>query len=374
MDGSDSILQGEQLPLAERLRTRIVRDGALTFHDWMAAALYDDCEGYYRRADLARWGRAGDYRTSPERSPLFAATFARYFAALHETLGSPARFMLHEAGAGAGDFAVIVLETLAHDHPRVFGVTRYVIDEIGEASRARIAARLAPFADRVEFRSLNESDAPPCEGVVFSNELIDALPVHRVRVMGGRLRELCVGLDGAGKFSWVEREPSTPRLAEHFARLGVSLSEGQCAEVNLEADDWIASCASRLARGYVVTVDYGATARGLYDKALRPEGTLRAFRAHRFCEDLLASPGEQDITSSVNWTQLERAGRDAGLETISLERLDKFLMRAGALEQLESLTARAADEAERASLSLSAREMLLPGGMGESFQVLVQKK
>lgn len=370
---SDSTFQNEP-PLAARLRERIARDGALTFRDWMAAALYDEREGYYRRANITRWGRAGDYRTSPERSPLFAATFARYFASLHDSMGSPARWTIHEAGAGAGDFALIALETLERDHARVFETTRYVIDEVGEAARALNASRLAPFAGRVEFRSLDESGAPPCEGIVFSNELVDALPVHRVRVSGGRLRELCVGLDAAGNFFWVERDPLTPRLAEHFARLGVTLSEGQSAEVNLEADEYVAACASRLARGYVVTVDYGATARELYDNVLRPGGTLRAFRAHRFCEDLLANPGEQDITSSVNWTQLERAGRDAGLETISFERLDKFLMRAGALAQLESLSTRAADEAERAGLLVSAREMILPGGMSESFQVLVQKK
>ena len=373
MHTGNPILQNEQ-PLAARLRERIARDGALTFRDWMAAALYDERGGYYRRADITRWGRAGDYRTSPERTPLFAATFARYFAALHEALGSPARWTIHEAGAGAGDFALVALETLAREHPRVFDATRYVVDEIGEASRARAAALLAPFADRVEFRSLREFGATDDVGVVFSNELIDALPVHRVRMSGGRLRELYVGLDAAGNFYWEEREPSTPRLAEHFARLGVSLKEGQSAEVNLEADEWIAACAARLARGYVVTVDYGATARELYDAALRPDGTLRAFRAQRFCEDLLASPGGQDITSTVNWTQLERAGLGAGLETISLERLDRFLMRAGALEQLESLAARAADEAARAGLLVSAREVILPGGMGESFQVLVLKK
>jgi SAM-dependent MidA family methyltransferase len=373
MHTSDPTPPDEQ-PLDARLRERIARGGALTFREWMAAALYDERGGYYCRAGIARWGRAGDYRTSPERSPLFAATFARYFAALHETLGSPARWTIHEAGAGAGDFALVALETLEREHPRVFDATRYVVDEIGEASRARVAARLARFADRVEFRGLREPDAPPGEGVIFSNELIDALPVHRVRLRGGRLREMYVGLDEAGNFSWEEREPSTPRLAEHFARLGVALSEGQSAEVNLEAGGWIAACAARLARGYVVTVDYGATARELYDAALRPGGTLRAYRAQRFCEDLLASPGAQDITSTVNWTQLERAGRDAGLEAVSLERLDKFLMRAGALTQLGSLAARAADEAGRARLLVSAREMILPGGMGESFQVLVQKK
>ena len=364
----------QEPPLAARLRDRIAREGALTFRDWMAAALYDEGGGYYRRSDLARWGRAGDYRTSPERTPLFAATFARYFAALHEDLGAPARWTIHEAGAGAGDFALVALETLSREHPRVFDATRYLIDETSEASRARISARLAPFADRVEFRSLLGAGAEAGVGVVFSNELIDALPVHRVRASGGRLRELCVGLDGAGNFSWVEREPSTPRLAGHFERLGVSLSEGQCAEVNLEADAWIAACASRLARGYVVTVDYGASAPGLYDAATRRDGTLSAFRSHRICEDLLAAPGEQDITASVNWTQLERAGRGAGLETISLEGLGGFLMRAGALAQLESLAARAADEGERAALLVSARELILPGGMGESFQVLVQKK
>jgi SAM-dependent MidA family methyltransferase len=364
----------EQPPLAERLRERIRRGGAISFRDWMAAALYDEREGYYLRADIARWGPAGDYRTSPERTPVFAATFARHFAALHESLGSPARWTIHEAGAGAGDFALVALETLARDHPRVFDATRYVVDEIGEAARRRVAARLAAFADRVGFARVGEPGAAARAGVVFSNELIDALPVHRVRVTGGRLRELCVGLDAGGNFCWEERAPSTPRLAEHFARLGVSLSEGQCAEVNLEAGEWIAQCASRIARGYAVTVDYGASARELYDNTLRPDGTLRAFRAHRFREDLLASPGEQDITATVNWTQLERAGRAAGLEAISLERLDRFLMRADALEQLESLTARAADEAERAALRVSARELILPGGMGESFQVLVQKK
>jgi SAM-dependent MidA family methyltransferase len=373
MHTSDPTLRHEP-PLAARLRERIMREGVMTFRDWMEAALYDEGGGYFRRADINRWGRAGDYRTSPERSPLFAATFARYFAALHETLGAPSRWTIYEAGAGAGDFALVALETLEHEHPRVFDATRYVVDEVGEASRATVASRLSPFADRVEFRSLGESDAPPGAGVIFSNELIDAQPVYRVRVTDGRLRELRVGLDAGGNFSWVEREPSTPRLAEHFARFGVSLSEGQCGEVNLEADEWIAACAARLERGYVVTVDYGATARELYDAAARPRGTLRAFRAQQFCQDLLASPGEQDITSTVNWTQLERAGRDAGLETVSLERLDRFLMSAGALEQLESLAARAADEAGRTSLLVAAREMILPGGMAESFQVLVQKK
>lgn len=364
-----------QPPLVERLRAKVARAGAISFHDWMAAALYDEREGYYRRHDLTRWGRTGDYRTSPERTPLFAATFARYFASLHEQLGSPARWTIYEAGAGSGDFARVALQTLACDHAEVFRATHYVIDEIGEDARRVAATKLAPFAEQVEFRRFAEPVGDVAhDGIVFSNELFDALPVHRVRMSGGRLRELCVGLDADGNFKWIEREPSTPRINEHFARFGVELSGGQCAEVNLAAEDFVRRFASLITRGFVVTVDYGASAEELYNASLRPRGSLRAFRAHRLSDDLLASPGEQDITATINWSQLIRAGSEAGLETVLLERQDKFLLRANVVVQLEAMSARAADEGERANLRVAAREMILPGGMNESFQVLVQKK
>src|SRR5436305_2054522 len=121
--------QSNSQHLAERLRERIRREGAIPFRDWMKSALYDEHEGYYARRDLKRWGRAGDYRTAPERSPLFAATFARYFAGLYEELGAPHSWTIFEAGAGAGHFASGVLETLRRDDPHTFAALRYVIDE-----------------------------------------------------------------------------------------------------------------------------------------------------------------------------------------------------------------------------------------------------
>ena len=366
----------QQMPLAERLRAMIGREGALSFRDWMDAALYDEREGYYRRADRTRWGRVrGDYRTSPERSPLFAATFACYFAALHAELGAPHTWTILEAGAGAGDFARVALETLERQHPRVFQATRYYIDEASDDTAARARENLAAFADRVEFcrdglrRGLSFET-----GVIFSNELLDAFPVHRATMRGGRLRELCVALDEVGGFCWSEQEPTTPLLAEHFARLGVALAEGHTAEVNLEAEAWMKRAAAMLQRGYLLTVDYGAEAEELYQSTRRRDGTLRGFRAHEFVPDVLAHPGEHDLTTTINWTQVRRAGEAAGLETISFERQDEFLLRTGLLEQLERLTSHLDDEAERLRLRLGAREMILPGGMGESFQVLVQKK
>lgn len=374
-------------PLDARLLARVRREGRLTFREWMAAALYDERGGYYSRPGLERWGRAGDYRTSPERTPLFAATFARYFAKLHEELGSPNGFTLVEAGGGAGRFARVVLDTLQRDAPEVFDSLRYVFDESGTDSRTRAAALLTPHAERVEFRSLQDLSGKHQHStdehqdltthgafVVFSNELLDALPVHRVVMRGERLRELYVVDDARGGFAWEEGEPSTPRLAEHFARFGVTLGEGQFAEVNLEAEEWITRAASLEGNGFVVTVDYGDDARSLAEAPHRREGTLRAFSGHRFVEDPLSNPGAQDLTTTVNWTQLVEAGERAGLKTIALERLDTFLLSAGLLEQLERELALARDEAERSALRLGAREMILPGGMAASFQVLVQKK
>jgi SAM-dependent MidA family methyltransferase len=360
--------------LAERLRERIRRAaGAISFRDWMQAALYDERDGYYCRHELPRWGRAGDYRTSPERSPLFAATFARYFAELYAELGAPEVFWIIEAGAGAGHFAEELLETLRPWYPQVFAATRYVFDEASEDARQRAKLRLAPFAERVEFRRLCEIETASVEGIIFANELLDAFPVHRVRMRDGKLFELYVREDETGAFCWIEGEPGTSRLQEYFEREGISLCEGQTAEVNLEAEDWIASAASALNRGYLVTVDYGAEAVELYQTPQRRQGTLRAFHRHQFADDPLTHPGEHDLTTSVDWTHIRRAGEAAGLRTISFERQDQFLLRAGLLEQLERRVAELHSEAEALVLRSSARTLILPGGMSDSFQVLVQK-
>jgi SAM-dependent MidA family methyltransferase len=360
--------------LAENLRERIRREGPISFRDWMDAALYDERDGYYARRDLKRWGRTGDYRTAPERSLLFAATFARYFAGMYEELGAPESWTIFEAGAGAGHFALGVLETLRRDHPGVFSATRYVIDEVSADGLRRASQCLKGFADSVRFRSLADIREPVNEGIVFANELLDAFPVHRVKLRDGKLFEFCVGLDEEGRFVWMEREPGLPRLASYFARCGVELCEGQVAEVNLEIEEWMTSAASVFKSGYLVLVDYGAEARELYTAPHRREGTLRAFSQHRFAEDVLARPGEQDLTTTVDWTNVKRIGEKLGLKAVSFERQDEFLLRAGLLEQLLEMTAATENETEALVLRSSVRELILPGGMSQSFQVLVQKR
>jgi SAM-dependent MidA family methyltransferase len=360
--------------LSAHLRERIKRDGAISFHDWMQAALYDEREGYYRRAGLKRWGREGDYRTSPERSPLFAQTFARFFASLYEESGKPPNWTIHEAGAGAGHFAQGVLETLRSSFPHVFDATRYIVDEISADARSLIHDRLASFGSHVEYNHLSDSINASDAGIVFANELLDAFPVHRVTSRDGRLRELFVGTNSAGEFIWTEGNPSTPLLSDYLDRLNVELAEGQLAEINLHAVGWLKHAAARINRGYLVLVDYGAEAIQLYDTGLRPRGSLRVFHRHRFIEDVLQEPGEHDITTTVDWTTVKRVCREAGLELVSFERQDRFLLRAGLLEELARATADAASEAASLSISTTAREMILPGSMSESFQVLVARK
>ena len=360
--------------LAERIRERIRRAGPITFCDWMRMALYDNDEGYYCRSDRQKWGRAGDYRTSPERSSLFAATFARYFAQLHDQLGCPRQWTIVEVGAGDGRFASRVLQTLQNSFPSVFGASRYVVDEASSYSRSLARERLKPFgafAGRVEFRALDHVRIDP--GIVFSNELLDAFPVHRVVRHEGQLQEFYVTVGADGDFQWIVGVPSTPRLADYFAQ-SIQPAEGQVAEVNLEIDEWLRKVSRVIQAGYLITVDYGANAEELYSSAVRHQGTLRSFYNHQIVENILARPGEQDLTTTIDWTFVKRTGETLGFETVEFDRQDKFLIAAGLLNQLEVEAQGSESEADKLRLSTAAREMILPDGMAAHFQVLVQKK
>src|SRR5438128_802818 len=234
-------------PIAERLRERIKCEGPITLRDWMDTALYDQYEGYYCRHDRRRWGREGDYRTSPERNSLFAATFAHYFAGLYEELSRPAEWTVFEVGAGDGEFACSVLETLQRHFPRVFSATHYVVAEAGAESISRIRKRLEPFSARVEFNSLNDISIET--GIIFSNELLDSFPVHQVTIHEGRLCELYIAVNGDEDFIWSAGPPSTPELDEYLKTSAIHLKEGQVAEVNLAVGKWLSLAAKKLSSG-----------------------------------------------------------------------------------------------------------------------------
>lgn len=353
--------------LSERLRELIRREGSITFHDWMKAALYDPQGGYYQQAGRQRWGRKGDYRTSPERSELFASTFARYFV----KLASETELTIVESGAGDGSFAAGVLRTLRDQFPSHFAETRYVVCELSDDARGRVQERLREFGERVQLCS-DWDQVNVDSGIYFSNELLDAFPVHRVVRNGEWLSEIYVAVDANGEFVWSTGPFSTPRLAEFIDAYSIEFAPGQIIEINLAIDDWLGAISEKLEKGFLITIDYGAEMDELYDPTLRPDGTLRGFSGHGFVDNLLADPGEYDLTASVNWTQVKNVGEKLGWSVIEFAPQDKFLLKAGLPEQLQYRLARAQSEAEKVSLTTGAREMILPGGMASSFQVLVQ--
>jgi SAM-dependent MidA family methyltransferase len=361
--------------LAARLRERIKNEGPIPFYEWMKAALYDRQDGYYCRMDRQKWGREGDYRTSPERSSLFAATFARYFARFYEELGRPAKWTLVEVGAGEGHFANGVLQTFQKFFPDVFAATSYVVDEVSAHSQSLARQRLEAFADRVVFKALDEIQIDP--GVVFSNELLDAFPVHRVTVDNHELKEFYVDVGASGKFEWVLNRPTAGALArfkKYFEDCGVELREGRVAEISLDIEAWLGKVANKIRAGFLVTVDYGAAAEDLYSSAGRQYGTLRGFRRHNFVDNLLSRPGEKDLTTTINWSFVKSVGSRLGFEVVAFEQQDRFLMASGLLDQLEVALRQCKGDAERLGLSVAAQEMILPAGMASYFQVLVQRK
>ncbi|HLA11284.1 MAG TPA: SAM-dependent methyltransferase [Pyrinomonadaceae bacterium] len=358
--------------MKEKLQARIREVGPITFREWMNAALYDFEHGYYCAPDRVRWGRDGDYRTSPERTELFANTCARYAQELYRDLGEPPVWTFLEAGAGSGDFALGFLGRLQQLDQSCFQTCRYVIDEKSEALRASIGKRQGQLLDRIEFSVIETRDT--FEGIVFANELLDAFPVHRVTWRDERLLEYFVTVDDNGAFEWQLGEASTDNLHGYFQRLGLKPRDQQIVEVNLGIQDWFAAVREKLSRGFQIVIDYGAKGDELLHSPLRQSGTLRAIRRHQLVPDVFADPGEQDLTTTIDWTYVQRLAVDYGFRVKEFLSQDKFLLKSGFLEELESRLLHAESEAEKQQISGEAREMILPTGMAAAFQVLVLAK
>ena len=356
-------------PLAELLAERIRRYGPLTFADFMRECLYHPVHGYYSKAESAR---LADYYTSVDVHPVFGRLLARQFAEMWEHLGCPAEFTLVEAGAGVGRLAAHILDFSESKLPAFYNALRYVAIERSSARREQAAARLKRHAEAGHFVSSVEIPPHIPTGCLFSNELLDALPVHRVLVQEGALKEIFVGL-ADGHFTDIVAALSTCAITEYFSTQGITLQAEQQAEAVLEACDWIAEVGRRLERGYVLTIDYGHRAAELFDDH-HMRGTLLAYQDHRVTENYYASPGEQDLTAHVNFTALETWGRRSGLETAGLTSQTAFLLALGQRNEFSDLYDAGQTETERARSRLQLKTLIYPEGMGERFQVLIQQK
>jgi SAM-dependent MidA family methyltransferase len=350
--------------LAARIRDEIRRDGPMPFARFMELALYDPDGGYYRSED-ARPGRPGDFLTAPELHPIFGEMLARAVLHVWEGLGRPEPFTIREYGAGDGALASSLLGAL--NATSLGAVVRYQPVEVADRRIDGLRERLAAdgCAD-----ALQPTSDEPITGVVLANEVLDALPVHRVRRRGNELRELAVDLGSGDAFIETEIAPASQELGARLATEGIELVDGQTAEIALALDGWIANTAAGLRRGLLLQIDYGAPARELYDSVRRRDGTLRAYVRHQVGDDPYRFVGRQDLTAHVDVTAVERAAAAAGLETIGITTQAEALMGLGIEGRLREIQADPATTIEDYTLLRSALMRLLdPAAMGR-FRVM----
>lgn len=357
---------GEDEVLAAAIRDEIRRDGPMPFARFMQLALYDPDRGYYRSGD-ARPGRSGDFITAPELHPIFGATLSGLVVETWERLGRPSPLTVREYGAGTGALAVAMLDALGGGP--LAGTVAYEPVEVDGRRLVALRDRLA--ADGLADALVAATDpVRPVDGVVLANEVLDALPVHRVRQVRGRLRELAVGVAEDGSLVEVEIEPSTPALAGRLAAEAIELVDGQTAEICLALDDWTAAAAAGLARGLLVLIDYGASAADLYDPVRRRDGTLRAYVRQQVHDDPFRHIGRQDLTAHVDMTAVEAAAHRAGLTIVGVATQAEALVGLGIEARLRVIQADPETSLEAYLLVRSAlMRMLDPAAMGR-FRVL----
>jgi SAM-dependent MidA family methyltransferase len=359
----------QQTPLARELAARISVNGPITFAEYMEACLYHPQHGYYSSAKRTRFA---DYYTSVDVHPIFGRLLARQLEQMWRVLDRPSQFFVVESGAGVGRLAKHILDFSAKQLPDFYSALHYVSVELSAARRAVHVTTLTEHFTAGRAESSDELPANISAGCILSNELFDAMPVHRVVQQGGEIREIYVG-HSAGGFADQISSVLSPGIAEYFARQKIKLHESQHAEANLAACKWISDAARHLERGFILTIDYGYHARELYNPH-RQNGTLLAYRDHEVSENYYVAPGEQDLTAHVNFTALELWGKDAGLETACLVPQSRFLVSLGRGNEFADLYDEGQSETERVRAQLQLSSLIHPEGMGETFQVFIQKK
>jgi SAM-dependent MidA family methyltransferase len=332
----------------------------------MDLALHDPDHGYYARgADVL--GAGGDYFTASDVGSAFGICMAAQLAEMDGILGRPDPFTVVELGAGRGILARDVLDAVASRGGELAGRLRCVLTDTSPGMRDE-AARNVPEARVV---------APGAPGASYTGcavavELLDALPVHRVRRRGGRLREVFVDVDAAGGL--IEREldplPQSSALAERY---GAASREGEEAELCPALFDELGRIARSLERGFAVIVDYGHAAAELYGPA-HPRGTLLAYHRHRANEKFLLRVGEQDLPAHVNLTALEDTAGELGLVVLGRTTQDRFLIAHGILAPFDERDSDRWNDPARVRERLRILQLIHPAGMGRTFHVVVLAK
>ena len=371
-------MEEEKRNREERLRrwilSQIEERGPIPFSQFMEWCLYHPEDGYYQTGRTST-GKDGDFYTSPCVHPVFGGLIAKQLSQISERLDC-AFFDVVEQGGGKGFLCEDILRWAKQEACAFYERLRYHLIETSPHLLKEQKERLVEHQKEGKVFWIDpeafEQGKVLFEGCFVSNELVDAFPVHQVIFDRGILKEVYVTQDhGQLKERW--GEVSDPRIASYFQSLDVALQEGQRAEVNLKALDWVERVARCLKKGFVLTIDYGYLAKELYGPQ-RKEGTLLCYYQQQTSENPYERLGEQDITSHVNFSSLIQKGEEVGLHLTGLVPQYQFLLALGLLQEMESL-GRGMPEVDALRMRLSLKHLIEPEmGMGEVFKVLIQHK
>lgn len=345
-------------PLARILAARIRRDGPITFHEWMESCLYHPDHGYYRRG-RPTVGRDGDFLTSPEVHPLFGAAIGHVAIELWRQRDEPATFRIAEVGPGTGALAESMLRHIHAMAPDLAEAIEHVTIEPDEHAALAQGERLQVIHNIHRAHKVDQMTAP-CH-LLIANELLDALPVHRLRFIEGAWKELLVDYSPAAGFHETVRATSDESLLEPLT--DVEPVEGQIVEVSPGRAALTLSLARRISdQGLLLLFDYGYSRERLY-APWRRDGTLMTFRRHVPGDDPYAHPGDQDITAHVDTNQVQEAARMAGLTPLPSLSQAQWLHQLGA-----AVLPAVADADSDTNTYLSARRAIEtltdPAGLG----------
>jgi SAM-dependent MidA family methyltransferase len=375
------IESNDNLKLYELIKNEIeTAGGHISFARFMELALYAPGEGYY----TSRTGLVGrDFYTAPHLTAAFGKLIARQLIEFWERLGKPQNFQLVEMGAGQGLLASDILSTLyQNEEKNLWNNLSYTIVERSAALREGQRRRLLAVPDgsilleKVIWRDLNEFEVGSIQGCFFSNELVDAFPVHLIEIKDGNWQEIYVKLNSHGQFEEESGPLSNPALNDYFGLVGLEPSDytnGYRTEINLAALDWMKMVAQILHKGYILTIDYGYLAEHRYHPR-RSAGTLQTYYQNRRGDNPYLNLGRQDLTTHVDFTALIKTGENAGLKTEGFTTQAAFLAGLGIGELFTSLaTAMDRDPKELLTERNALQTLINPVEMG-NFGVLIQSK
>ena len=361
----------EKTPLNAIIEERITQQGPLTFAAFMEACLYEPGLGYYTSAGR-KVGAEGDFYTSISVHAAFGRVIARETAQMWRCMGSPATFTLVECGAGNGRLACDIMDFLAQREPALYAGLSLVLVEREPSLKEAQGEMLARHAGRVSWLGPEEFAGGTFRfsGCLYSNELIDALPVHRVQMTNDGLQEIYVTLR-EGELAEELGPFSDPAIGDYLERLAIQLHPGQQAEINLAGLEWLATASRSLERGFILTIDYGFPSVELFAPH-RKQGTLLCYHRHQVEDNPYIRLGQQDITSHVDFTSLMQTGQALGLRTEWFGEQYRFLLAAGIIEEIEEIERSDVPDEEKLRLRMTIKKLIMPnGGMGDTFRVLI---